>query len=554
MIRSLSVASILVLLSGCTGLGPVAINTQSPIGAESGVGGTGFTDTTFDGDEGVGGTGISFETADADEGVGGTGIFGIISAFGSIVVNGVHIDYEPETPVSVDGEKGTPADFAIGQLVAVEAQPMGERYQARTVEIQHAVVGPVSESDFDARTITVLGQVVKVRSSDRLPAVGEWVRVSGLRDIDEHVVATRIDAALSAGDALVRGIISPADGDAFALGYLRLTSTQMPHEGLSLGDEVLVRGRFGAEGFTVKDFRKEPALPFGGRMQDLLIEGYMAPDIGGGARVAGHAWLMPATVVELVQERHQVDGAYLPLLMKGNGANADWVVEESSLPPWRELNGPMPWRLEQEGLRPGSLPDLLRDMPGHGAGTDRENHSTIDPTNLPDASQISAALSAKGLPAELLNMSQPLSEEQLSAILTLGGADLEGEGPITFDPSLLKAVFANKEQFDFFVEGGGLPEGFDGPESAGGSELFRAFQEMQGVGLDPSKMQMMLRNVDGDVALMQGLVQVHFRMKEAGFDASMLPPGLDASMLPPGFFDHIEDAMRANGNGVNGPP
>jgi len=544
MIRSLSIVSILVLLSGCSAFGPVAFNTHAPTGAESGVGGTGFTDTTLEGDEGVGGTGISFDTADTGEGVGGTGIFGIISAFGSIVVNGVHIDYEPETLVSVDGEKGTPADFAIGQLVAVEAQPMGERYQARLVEIQHAVVGPVSESDFDARTITVLGQVVKVRPSDRLPAVGEWVRVSGLRDIDEHVVATRIDAALSAGDALVRGIISPADGDAFALGRLRLSSTQMPHEGLSLGDEVLVRGRIGAEGFTVDDFRKEPALPFGGRMQDLLIEGYMAPDVSGGARVAGHAWLMPANVVELVQERRQVDGVYLPLLLKGSGANVEWHVKGFSLDPLRELNGPMPWRLEQEGLRPGSLPDLLRDMSGHGDAPGGERRSTIDPTNLPDVSQISAALSAKGLPSELLNMSQPLTEEQLSAILTLGGAELDGDGPITFDASLLKAVLANKEQFERLAESGSMPEGFARPGGAGDLGFFHAFQEMQDMGLDPSKMQLMLRNIEGNAALFRVLGQVHFRMEEAGLNASNLPPRL---------LEHIEDVVRGNANGVNGP-
>jgi len=542
MIRSLSIVSILVLLSGCAVFGPVAINTHAPTGAESGVGGTGFTDTTVEGgDEGVGGTGISFDIADTDEGVGGTGIFGIISAFGSIVVNGVHIDYEPETPVSVDGEKGTPADFAIGQLVAVEAQPMGERYQARLVEIQHAVVGPVSESNFDARTITILGQVVKVRASDRLPAVGEWVRVSGLRDIDEHVVATRIDAALSAGDALVRGIISPADGEAFALGRLRLSSTQMPHEGLSPGDEVLVRGRFGAEGFTVKDFRKEPALPFGGRMQDLLIEGYMAPDASGGARVAGHAWLMPANVVELVQERRQVDGVYLPLLLRGSGANAEWHVEGFSGQPLRELNGPMPWRLEQEGLRPGSLPDLLRDLPGHGEETGGERRSTIDPTSLPNISQLAAALSANGLPAELLNMSQPLSEDQLSAILMLGGAELDGDGPIIFDASLLKAVLANKEQFERLAESGSMPQGFAGP---GGPGFYRAFQEMQDMGLDPSKMQMMLRNVEGNPALLHVLGQFHFRMEGAGLNASNLPPRL---------LEHIEDAVRANANGANGP-
>ena len=125
-----------VLLSGCSLFGPLTVASSStsdlsrpdPYGNESGVGGTGFV--PGDADEGVGGTGIALNsnqtTAEGDEGVGGTGIFGVISAFGSIVVNGVHIDYEPATSVSVDGESGSSEDFAIGQTVAVEATPVSD--------------------------------------------------------------------------------------------------------------------------------------------------------------------------------------------------------------------------------------------------------------------------------------------------------------------------------------------------------------------------------------------------------------------------------------------
>ena len=42
-----------------------------------------------DDDYGIGGTGISND----DYGIGGTGIIGTISGFGSIIVNGLHIEY-----------------------------------------------------------------------------------------------------------------------------------------------------------------------------------------------------------------------------------------------------------------------------------------------------------------------------------------------------------------------------------------------------------------------------------------------------------------------------
>lgn len=542
MIRCVSVLCMAILLSGCALLGPVAVNTHVPDGADSGVGGTGFSEPVGDDDEGVGGTGIGFSVAGSggsrDEGVGGTGIYGIISAFGSIVVNGVHIDYEAETPVSIDGERGSSADFAIGQLVAVEAEPMGERYQARLVDIQHAVVGPVSDVDADARLITVLGQSVQVPPSDRLPEIGEWVRVSGLRDGNEQVVATRIDPALPSGDALVRGIILADESEGYVLGRLRLALDQLSSQQIGSGDEVLVRGRLDAAGFSIRDLRKAPSLPFGGRMNDLIIQGYVVPGNVQNVRLGGHAWMLPSSVVDLGQEDRS---GSLPLLLKGRWAR-DGIDLEGIMPPLprervRGSLGPLPWLLEGDADAE-ALPDLLRAGPG--SRSEGRERTIIDPTNLPDQAQLRAAFAVRGLPASLLNMSHPLSADQLSAILTLGGADLTGDGPITFDPGLLKVLLANGEKLQANAENMSILSRL--PEEIDAGQMREIFSRLNEMGVGPAELQMHISNAQVDPVLLRTLARAHLRLERLG---------LDASSLPPHVLDRIQQLIRTGA--VAGP-
>ena len=53
-----------------------------------------------DQDIGLGGTGLMANTGN---GLGGTGIVGEITGFGSIFVNGVEIEYDSDTPFTING-------------------------------------------------------------------------------------------------------------------------------------------------------------------------------------------------------------------------------------------------------------------------------------------------------------------------------------------------------------------------------------------------------------------------------------------------------------------
>ncbi len=513
MIRSLVFLLAASLVAGCAGFDTIALGPTGANAPDTGVGGTGYSDVSGpdrDLDEGVGGTGFATGVAQInggdDEGVGGTGIFGIISAFGSIVVNGVHIDYEDETPVVVDGVSGSPDDFAIGQVVAVEAQPMGERYKAHLVEVQHAAMGPVSHVDEGARTITVLGQTIQVASTDRLPLKDEWVRVSGLRGPDEQVMATRIDPVSPKHGAFVRGVAYPTGGEMLSLGGLLFDRPLIDGRTIEAGDEILLRGVVQARDFEVTGFVKAPREPFGGRMADLLVQGFVASNASGLSYVAGHNWMLPEGVSV------RFSGDVLPAaLFRGR-----WLVDEMSVTPMPRLQIPgllrdMPWALEGDVLQAGDIPDLLR---GHmdGAGYDP---LTVDPTSLPEIGQVRALLAVKGMPDGFVDATRPLSADQLSALMELGGAEATEEGISRFNPDLFAAFLKHQDMIKEYAVGEG-----------GGSSQMPQFEAMrtrlQEAGIDPTE----LAGARSELAAIAGLLRLRDATQQEGFDPAALPPGL----------------------------
>ncbi len=515
MIRILTFLIAACLVAGCAGMGPLAMAPSASSGAESGVGGTGYTDDPDrDLDEGVGGTGFSTSDTVAniggDEGVGGTGIFGVITAFGSIVVNGVHIDYQDATPVTVDGIAGTPDDFAVGQVVAVEARPMGERYQAHLVEVQHAAMGPVSDVDEEARTITVLGQTIEVAESDRLPLKDEWVRVSGLRGPDEQVLATRIDAVSPSRAGFVRGVALPTDGDALALGGLTFERPLINGRTIEAGDAVLLRGVVEARGFQVTDFVKAPREPFGGRMSDLLVQGFVASNLAGLRYVAGHNWTLP----EGLPPRFAEEG--MPAtLFKGRWLEGEMSVSPQPLMQIPGLMRNIPWALGSDALKAGEIPDLLRNQ----LEAREFDPLTIDPTTLPDIEQVRALIETQGMPRGLLDASRPLTADQLSALMELGGVDAAAGGIRQFDA----------ERFALFLEHHGaigdlLAEGDFDPSHLPQFETM--LQRLEEVGIDPAQ----LVGAHLELAAVAGLLRLREAIEHGGFDPSTLPPAARARL------------------------
>lgn len=176
------------------------------------------------GDEGgIGGTGYG---GGDESGIGGTGIYGTITGFGSICVNGLRIGYDDETPVSVDGRASTSAALAIGQVVAVHATGRGEVLEATAVAIHRALTGPVTSLDYANRRLTVMGQQVIAPDDFSQEAYrlvqGSRVFVSGLRRSDGSVVATRIVQAPTEAPDSVSGIADTSASGELRVGGIRI--------------------------------------------------------------------------------------------------------------------------------------------------------------------------------------------------------------------------------------------------------------------------------------------------------------------------------------------
>ncbi|MEZ0262205.1 MAG: DUF5666 domain-containing protein [Alphaproteobacteria bacterium] len=168
-------------------------------GVDRGMGGTGI-------DKGMGGTGQKFTER---KGIGGTGIdgdigvFGRITAFGSICVNGLEIEYGNTTPVTDAGAKSSTKGLKIGQVVAARAyKDKNGDFRARRIAITQLAAGRVSDL---TRSRMMVGKdaVIAAKGQNVFKGLkdGDYVSVSGLRRADGTIVAGHVEKTTSARHA-----------------------------------------------------------------------------------------------------------------------------------------------------------------------------------------------------------------------------------------------------------------------------------------------------------------------------------------------------------------
>ncbi len=136
------------------------------------------------------------------------------------------------------------------------------------------------------------GQRVAVSAETRgetAPHPGDWVAVSGLRELDGMIAATRLDPRASGGTVTVHGRLT-REGGTLRVGTLEVRSAA---GGLSAspGEYVTVTGRYQGglllAGTVIADVLVEnPGAYFGGNVRVLVVEAYAT---GGG----GHVQLGP---------------------------------------------------------------------------------------------------------------------------------------------------------------------------------------------------------------------------------------------------------------------
>jgi len=273
-----------------SGVGGTGVVAERP----GGVGGTGIQGGS---PGGVGGTGV---VAGGSGGVGGTGIYGTITGFGSIIVNGIHIETPQTVPVrSVFGDQ-PPVELRIGQVVSVIADGDGPRLTARSIELDLAAVGRITAIDRKAGTIDVLGQRVRVDAETRLGdpgsldygglaglRVGDTISVSGLHG-NGYLQASRIDRRSGDTAVSLSGPVSRIEGDTVFIGNQRLEFADGRPAGLEVGRRARVVGVVSGNALRAYQTDLRPATPFAGRVKRLSVEGLVSRARGGqGFRVGG---------------------------------------------------------------------------------------------------------------------------------------------------------------------------------------------------------------------------------------------------------------------------
>lgn len=274
---------------GISGTGVVAQNAS-----DDGISGTGVI-AYRDGGDGIGGTGVVAHLG--GDGIGGTGIIGTISGFGSIIVNGLKLEYNNKTMVESDGRPAALADLKIGQVIeGVAWRDRRGDLRLEKLEIRHAVTGPISSIDYDSERLVVLGQTVRVnlagdknqKSGFSSLKVGDMVRVSGLRMDDGLIIASRLDQTDDDGRVLVRGPMTVAANGAASIGGLSIDlSSAALADTLANGTTAFVAGRMLGDIFTADVAISKQGLPFSDNVTDVYLEGYVPQSSDTGLTVQG---------------------------------------------------------------------------------------------------------------------------------------------------------------------------------------------------------------------------------------------------------------------------
>ena len=248
--------------------------------------------------DGLGGTGIKVAQASPrGDGIGGTGIVGTISGFGSIIVNGLELEFNNSTAVVADGRPASLQDLRVGQVVQGVARTREGKLTLDTLDIQHAVTGPISAIDANTQTMTVLGQRIRLNlggdkiALDALKTLqaGDMVSVSGQRLADGTIIATRVDQKHDDGRVFLRGDVNAVTAASVRIGELDVPLTaditvSMP----KAGGRVFVSGRMINGVFTPDVINGGNALPFSANVADVSLEAYAPVNAGSSGPLAIH--------------------------------------------------------------------------------------------------------------------------------------------------------------------------------------------------------------------------------------------------------------------------
>ncbi len=340
---------------------------------ESGLGGTGYRDDA----SGLGGTGYQ----DDASGLGGTGIIGEITGFGSIFVNGIEVEITDRTRVFVDGQPARP-EPAIGDIVLIRTRDEQPRSTATELHFIHEVIGQVQKVDAAASRLMVQGQTVMLDTPRQdLPEPGQVVAVSGLRDEQGRIHASRIQPVEHRQKIWLRGTVQRDEKGHARIGQQRIQSAALPTDAHSIGVSGMLKNGV----LQVQRKWQIPATLFD-RIERLRLQGFVKPQDDETATLAGFDLSLPAQALTAQDKRKSIR-----LELRKSQTDQDWrniqTLNPATLPQGKGhkvLTGPAsvisgktkkasPPATPANHLLPRTLPVIKRPQrplfpPGRGRG------------------------------------------------------------------------------------------------------------------------------------------------------------------------------------------
>lgn len=251
--------------------------------------------------------------ADSDEpdregGIIGTGILGTVTDLGSIYVNGQHILFAPDFPVTEGVSASKATQLRPGHTVAVVAVPENDHWRASYIRQVVPLLGPVQEKS-DGRLVVMGSTVIADAAAIQGIRTGDWVAVSGLWQ-SGRVVATRIDRVDAAQGARIEGTaIGFTPGEALVIGGTRIAGLLPRH--IQEGDVLRAFGT--AEGSALRAERLETGV-FAGRPQITFSEGYFSVPTASGLYT-----LLGAEIVSYTDNPAMIDPSARHLVCSNDG-------------------------------------------------------------------------------------------------------------------------------------------------------------------------------------------------------------------------------------------
>jgi len=184
---------------------------------------------------------------------------GVITGFGSVIVNGVRWDDSSASVSDDNGVSHASSELKLGMTVSIDGgsiDPANSTGKALAIRYGAEMLGPVGTVDTPASTFTLLGQTIKVTPSTVFDAniVGGLAGLSGATVVEVHglfdatsnaTVATRVELKTSATEYRLRGSAASLDTTAktFMIGDQLISYASATEVAAGLVDGLLIKVR-----------------------------------------------------------------------------------------------------------------------------------------------------------------------------------------------------------------------------------------------------------------------------------------------------------------------